>query len=358
MPKNRLIPSDIWCYSNYDFAKVRRELDVVSPVQDASAPYSSPAKYRSPPDFSIHELSSRMHGPSQPPGLRFPTGGIVGNHFLLCGLYLASSSAAFSIWALDLERMSWAHLEPAVLSTGSWNRAVIWPEQAKVLIFGNPHYDLAADYGRRAVNLDQMIVVSLEAYGIYPPPKLELPVKAQEVGLSVLDENLSADFEVICDDDRRIKCSRKILSRRWAWFAARETKLAHSASGVMQNAPVLDIVDTLSGCECTFTSTHLTIPEPYPVCIALLQYFYTLSLSTLLQNRAPVLSSLLFFSKQNKIDHLARLVVHALHQRLEPSVAFGIYEIATLSGEQNLQVRALNMIHVSNPLDSHPVLTV
>ncbi|WWD20591.1 hypothetical protein CI109_105067 [Kwoniella shandongensis] len=336
---------DIWCYSNYDFAKVRREFEVISP--DLSSDASPSDKHVSPPSFVIRDESSRMRGSQQPPGLRFPTGGIVGNHFILCGLYLASSSAAFSIWALNLDTRTWRHLEPSALNSGSWNRAVLWPEQAKLLVFGNSDYDLAVDYSRRAVNSDHVTVISLEAYGIYSPPKLEIPAKIQQVGLSMLDEKLASDFEVVSDDGRRVKCSKQILSERWPWFAEQEKELREKAAGILRDAPAVDINDTLLGSftPARLAPSNLTLPEPFPVCVALVQYFYTLSLSTPLQNRAPVLSALLFLSKQYKIARLNRLVVHALHERLEPSIAVGIYEIATLAGEQCLQVRALNMVH-------------
>lgn len=268
---------------------------------------------------------------------------------ILCGLYLASVSAAFSIWALNLETMTWKHLEPSVLSTGSWNRALVWADKAKVLVFGNTQSDLTSDYSRRAVNLDHIAVISLEAFGIYQPPNLVVPTKVQHASLSMLDEKLASDFEVICDDGRRVKCSRKILSERWPWFADQEREFENKAHGLISDAAVVDINDTLLG---SFTPArlaphNLTLSEPFPVCVALIQYFYTLSLTTPLQNRAPVLSALLFMSKQYKIERLNRLVVHALHERLDLSNAVGIYEIATLAGEQCLQVRALNMIHVS-----------
>ena len=338
-----------WCFSNYDFAKVRRELDVLTPLSEVMEPPTGQHKHLSTPSISISDCSSRMRGSSQPPGLRFPTGGIVGNHFILCGLYLASSSAAFSIWSLDLDTMSWRHIEPTILSSGSWNRAVLWPEKALILVFGNSDYDLAGDYGRRAVNLNHVAIVSLETYGIYRPPRLEIPSKSQETHLTAFDESIASDFEVICDDGRKIKCNRQLLSERWEWFRKEEAEIAAKLNGAVRDAPAVDIADTLLG---SFTparlfANSLTIPEPFPVCIALVQYFYTLSLATPLQNRAPVLSALLFLAKQYKIDRLAKLVVHALHERLEPSIAVGIYEIATLAGEQDLQVRALNMVHVS-----------
>jgi hypothetical protein len=340
---------EIWSYSNYDFAKVRRELDLFTPSDEVVEHTPASPYYTSPPAFTITDQSSRVRSSPQPPGLRFPTGGIVGNHFILCGLYLATSSATFSIWALDLGTMVWKRLEPTTLATGSWNRAVIWPEKAKVLVFGNAEYDIIADYGRRAVNLDQVAVISLETWGIYRPPRLEVPAKVQEVGLSMLDEKLASDFEVVCEDGRKIKCSRQILLDRWKWFREEDEKLNHRLTNVVRDAPALDITDTLLGnfTPARLSTTSLNVPEPFPVCVALVQYFYTLSLSTPLQNRAPVLSALLFLAKQYSIDRLSKLVVHALHERLEPSLAAGIYEIATLAGEQDLQVRALNMIHVS-----------
>jgi len=340
---------EIWSYSNYDFAKVRRELDLFTPAGEAVEHAAPSPHYASPPCFTITEQSARVSSGPQPPGLRFPTGAIVGNHFILCGLYLATSTASFTIWALDLGSMVWQCLEPTALITGSWNKAVIWPERAKVLVFGNAEYDIIEDYGRRAVNMEQVAIISLETWGIYRPPRLEVPAKIQEVGLSMLDEKLASDFEVECEDGRKIRCSRQILLDRWRWFRDEDTKLTQRLTSVVRDAPALDITDTLLGnfTPARLSTTSLTIPEPFPVCVALVQYFYTLSLSTPLQNRAPVLSALLFLAKQYSIDRLSKLVVHALHERLEPALAAGIYEIATLAGEQELQVRALNMIHVS-----------
>lgn len=338
---------DLYCYSNYDFAKVRRELDIISPDIDTTLPSSS--KYNAPPGYAARDESRSMRGAAQPPGLRFPTGGIVGNHLVLCGLYLASSSSAYSVWAMDLTTRAWRHLDPASLGSGSWNRAVLWPEAAKLLVFGNTQSNIADDYSKRAVNLDNMTIISLEAYGIYPPPRLEIPAKVQEMGLSMLDEKLASDFDVVCEDGRKIKCSRRLLSERWPWFAEQERRLIQCGDEAQQDAPALDINDTLLGGfgKARLSATSLVIKEAFPICVALVQYFYTLSLSTPLQNRAPVITELLFLAKQYHIDRLAKLAVHALHERLDPANASHMYEIATLAGEQNLQVRCLVLAHVS-----------
>lgn len=344
---------DIWCYSNYDFAKVRRELEVVSPLDGAEAPEIESDKFEAPPDFTIHDMSIKMTGSSQPPGLRFPAGGIVGHHFILCGLYLASTSAAFSIWTLDLHTLQWKHLEPPVLSSGSWNRAVICPETAKLIVFGNANHDLAADYGKRAVNFDQYAIIELEAYGIYQPPRRVLSDQTQGIGLSMLDEKLVSDFELIAEDGRKVRCSRKVLADRWPWFAEQQSAIMTKAAEAVQDT-ALDINEALLGSlsPARVTPTSLHLPEPLPVCVALIQYFYTLSLSTPLQTRSPVLTALLFLSKQYKIERLNKLVTHALHMRLRPSSSVGVYEVATLAGEYNLQARALQMIHQAKSASS------
>ncbi|RSH76876.1 uncharacterized protein EHS24_005278 [Apiotrichum porosum] len=340
---------DIWCYSNYDFAKVRRELEIVSPLDGAPDTPTLSDKFVSPPLFNMADVSGKMTGASQPPGLRFPAGGIIGNHFILCGLYLASTSAAFSIWVLDMTTLVWKHIEPQVLSSGSWNRAVLCTDTARLLVFGNSQSDLAADYGKRAVNLDHMAVIELEAYGIYRPPKAILSERNQDMGLTILEENLVCDFDIVCEDGRRIKCSRRLLMERWPWFAEQQAALIARAAAIVKEMPALDSNDAFLGSlsPARFTPDCLHIPEPLPVCVALVQYFYTYNLSTLVQTRAPVLSALLFLAKQYNMERLNQLVVHALHSRLEASTAVGVYEVATLAGERNLAARALQLIHMA-----------
>jgi hypothetical protein len=340
---------DVWCYSNYDFAKVRRELEVLAPLDDGDENIQPPRsdKYASPPGFRMKDLSNKVSGSSQPPGLRFPRGGIIGNHFVLCGLYLASTSAAFSIWTLDLTKQTWKHIEPPVLASGSWNIVALDRANARLFIFGNSQSDLAADYGKRAVSLAHVAVIELEAFGIYEPPRLILSDKMQEMGLSMLNDNLICDFEIVCEDGRRIKCSRKVLTERWSWFAEQQATLIDKSSNVVREIPSMDINDALLGSvsPVRFTPNRLHLPEPLAVCVALIQYFYTLNLTTSIQTRAPVLCSLLFLAKQYKIERLNQLVLHALHSRLEPGNAVQIYEVAALAGEQNLSARALAMVN-------------
>lgn len=107
-----------------------------------------------------------MAGIQLPPGLRFPTGTILGRHLLIFGTYLSHAVNNFSVWALDLgraggagipdmlksgETLNWSRVDPgSVLSRGSWNRALGWKNS--VIILGDRERDIATDYDHRQVS--------------------------------------------------------------------------------------------------------------------------------------------------------------------------------------------------------------
>jgi hypothetical protein len=117
--------------------RVRRDLDIVT----------APIHPHHPLDAT--SLSALMAGASLPPGLRFPTGTVIGHHLLIFGTFLSHAVNNFSIWALDLgegggaalldsskarEPLNWIRIDPgSVLSKGSWNRAVGWKNSVVVL---------------------------------------------------------------------------------------------------------------------------------------------------------------------------------------------------------------------------------
>jgi hypothetical protein len=341
----------IYVYSNYDFAKVRREFEILHPLDGGEADPVASDKFASIPGYTVRDLSTKMSGVSQPPGLRFPSGGIVGHHFVLTGLYLASTSGAFSIWALDLTTMVWTHIEPTVLKTGSWNRPIICPDTARLLVFGCADSDLTTDYGKRAVNLNHVAVIELEAYGIYRPPKQEVSDKEQNMGLTLLDQRLLTDFEVVSVDNRRVKCSRRVLEKRWPWFAEHQASIVSRAGEIIHEVASLDIHDSLvsSLAPARMTPTRLYIPEEFAVCVALVQFFYTLELSTPLQRRGPVLTSLLCLARAYRVERLRKLVVHTLHSRLEPDNALNLFQVASLADEQPLAARCLGLLKHTRP---------
>ncbi|KAL4267578.1 hypothetical protein AB1N83_002785 [Pleurotus pulmonarius] len=335
-------PSNIYLYSNYNFTDVKRELEVFYPLPNA--------------DFTIQDRSAAMTGTSFPPGLRFPTGAILGTHLIIAGTYLAHTYQSFSIWALDLINMTWSRIDPgSAVSTGSWFRGCLWTEANKFLIFGNRDGNLVDDYNRRLLSWDHVAVVDLEAFGIYQPPKLRIDIASQELGLAALEERIITDFEIICDDGRKIPCSRKILEERWPWFKeerAKFTQLAKSTAQTLPNSPMHvpqpDLPGKGAGGETrpdprlTPRSFHLS--EPYPITLALLQYFYSLALITPLQHAPAVLSQLLVLSSNYNITHLQSLVKHAMHKALSNSTSVGVYEVATLCSCRSLQIRALKTV--------------
>ncbi|KAG6897756.1 hypothetical protein C0992_011425 [Termitomyces sp. T32_za158] len=328
-----------------DFTDVKRELEVFTPLPEN--------------DFAIQDKSSAMTGGTFPPGLRFPTGAVLGTHLIIAGTYLAHSFQSFSIWVLDLTTMTWTRIDPGkAVETGSWFRGSLWAEANKFVIFGNRHGNLVDDYNRRLLSWDDVAVIDLEAFGVYQPPKLKIDIAMQELGLAALEERVVADFEIICEDGRRIACSRKILEERWPWFleqrklfnAKVNQALAEIPGGADSPAhlPMPEISGNASSEEPRvdprLTSRAFELSEPYPIVLALLQYFYTLALITPLQHAPAVLSQLLMLSTHYELKHLEELVKHAMHRALSNSTSVGVYEVATLCSCRSLQIRALKTV--------------
>lgn len=292
-----------------------------------------------------------MTGSTFPPGLRFPTGAILGNHLIIAGTYLAHSYQSFSIWVLDLTTMTWSRIDPGkAIETGSWFRGCLWAEANRFLIFGNRHGNLVDDYNRRLLSWDHVAVVDLEAFGIYQPPPLKLDIRMQELGLAALEERVLTDFEVVCEDGRKIPCSRRILEERWPWFKEQRRQFFKKANSTLQSLPTSAMhisLPELAGnptpneprVDPRLTPRSFHLSEPYPVTLALMQYFYSLALITPLQHTAAVQSQLLILATNYRITHLESLVKHAMHRSLSNPTSVGVYEVATLCSCRSLQIR-------------------
>ena len=306
-----------------------------------------------------------MTGTSFPPGLRFPSGAMLGTHFIIAGTYLAHTYQSFSIWALDLLTMQWSRIDPGgAVSTGSWFRGCLWGDANKFLIFGNRNGNLVEDYNRRLLSWDHVAVIDLESFGIYQPPPLKIDIPMQELGLAALEETVLADFEIVCDDGRNLKCSRKILEERWPWFReqlqkflqkAKQTAETLSTSSMHIGLPELPgVADTsCSRADPRLTPRSFQLSEPYPITLALLQYFYSLALITPLQQAPAVLSQLLVLSSTYQITHLESLVKHSMHRMLSNSTSVGVYEVATLCSCRSLQIRCVFFELMTCHLRSH-----
>lgn len=346
-------PNEIFLYSNYNVSKfllfyptsysveisqftdVKRELEILTPLPNG--------------EFSVTDASSTMNGPAFPPGLRFPAGAILGTHLIIAGTYLAHSFQSFSVWALNLVDMSWSRIDPgSTLTTGSWFRSGLWANGNKFIVFGNRQGNLVDDYNRRLLSWDHVAMIDLEAFGIYQPPGLELDMRMQEIGLAALEEGILADFEIVCDDDRRVKCSRKLLEDRWPWFKEQRRLFLQAATRALDTLPLSathvalpDVPNTTQEprADPRLTPRLLDLSEPYPITLALVQYFYSLALVTPLQHAPAVLSALLVLATNYDLGHLQSLVKHAMHRALSNSTSVGVYEVATLCSCRSLQIR-------------------
>ncbi|PWN28810.1 galactose oxidase [Jaminaea rosea] len=373
--------SGIYIYSNYNFTDVKRELEVASLADEGAV-------------VELEDRSSHMAGATLPPGLRFPTGVVVGDHLLISGTYLANTAQNFSIWSLYLPKLAWARLDVGpLLQSGSWNRAVHWGARNQLLILGNRDRDLVADYNHRQTNWDHVLVLDLEAWGISQPPPRPMSNEAMEMGLRKLEASVASssaatalakqgsrqqyntsrttsildskswlasrndgphapllptafgsggDFEIVCSDGVRLGCDRAVLEARWPWFRARMKRFQKQAKAaaelVMAQRPADgegdDAVEhrtryviarynaslddgtappspahSRSGSNGTalfgrppvadhsHLPRHLHMSEASPVVLALLQFFYTRSISTPLQRHPAVVASLLILAK-------------------------------------------------------------
>ncbi|OCH85579.1 regulatory protein ral2 [Obba rivulosa] len=338
-------PCDIYLFSNYNFTDVQRELEVFTPLPNN--------------DFTVTDRSNSMTGTSFPPGLRFPTGAILGTYFIVAGTYISQTYQSFSIWALDLINMTWSRIDPgSALGKGSWFRGCLQPSANRFLVFGNRHGSLVEDYNRRLLSWDHVVCIDLEAFGIYQPPRLVLDTQMQELGLAALEEGLLSDFEIVCDDGRKVKCSRKLLEDRWPWFKEQRRLFVQAATRAIETMPAMSqhvpLAELPSPSEqeprsdprLTPRAFHLS--ESFPVTLAFVQYFYSMGLITPLQHAPAVLSQLLLLSSTYELDHLRILVKHAMHRALSYATSVGIYGVSTLCSCRSLQIRYVHMYSRSN----------
>lgn len=221
--------SSMLIYSNYNFLDVKLELQVRL--------------------TSGSLVEKPMTGQFSPPGLRFPNGGVLDNHFVVSGTYLTSSKQEYALWALDLKTLTWSRIDAGggVFSQGSWNRGVLWPRRNTFVILGNRKRSLVEDYNHRRINFANICMVELEAFGLYDnprrawptsnypsisapvlPPSVSLkpgtpssrplPGAAIELGLMAMNIRDLADMDLIAIGGERIPVNSYLLGRRWGPF--------------------------------------------------------------------------------------------------------------------------------------------
>ena len=235
-------------YSNYNFLDVKLELQVR--LADGSL------------------MEKPMTGQFSPPGLRFPNGGILDNHFVVSGTYLTSSKQEYALWALDLRTLTWSRIDAGggVFSQGSWNRGVLWPRRNAFIILGNRKRSLVEDYNHRRINFSNICMVELEAFGLYNNPRQAwpssnypsisapvlpisaviklgapnirpLPSAAVDIGLMSMNLRDLADMDLIAIGGERVPVNSYLLSRRWGPFFVQllRDSTQSSTGSILQN---------------------------------------------------------------------------------------------------------------------------
>lgn len=325
------VENPVYIYSNYNFTDVKRELQLFC------SPNAAPNR--------VQDHSTAMSGTVLPPGLRFPTGHILGHHMILAGTCLTPASQMFQLWALNLANLVWTRIDSgAILSSGSWNRGILHEAGSRFLILGNRDRSLLDDYNHRQVNFDHLAVVDTEAFGIYIPPASTCAPIAQELGLSVLNDPVLADFEILSSDGEMFPVNSLVLSERWPHFRELMEKSIDDIDIQDEELKEKQEQDNLNLATICPKTRTMFFPESHTVTLAFLQFIYTDHLLTSEQHQPHILCQLLLLSDMYRLDRLKELATHALHQMLTMSTASQIYETAALTGQMGLQIRALKVM--------------
>jgi hypothetical protein len=241
---------------------------------------------------------------------------------------------------------------PTDIAGGSWLTGALWRIHNAFVIFGDQKGIIAHDSSQHISSWNNVMIIDLESFGVYQPPPLELELTRQELCLAALRGAVETDFEIICDDGCRIRCSKIILQARWPWFESQIFMLAARLKSAMESSvlppqkrqgdstPYADELDE------RITLLEFDLAESRAVTVALLQYFYATSLLTKLQQEPEVLGRLLELSVALDIPRLQSLAKHAMHMTLSEATC-EIYEAVTcqLDSCEGLHQRYVCVFH-------------
>ncbi|KAK5126646.1 hypothetical protein LTR85_009580 [Meristemomyces frigidus] len=384
-------------YSNYNFLDVKLELQVRLT------------------DGTLTEKT--MQTGVSPPGLRFPNGGVIDNHFVVSGTFLTSSKQEYALWALDLRTLTWSRIDAggSIFSQGSWNRGVLWSRRNSFVILGNRKRSLVDDYNNRRINFSNVCVVELEAFGLYDNPRRAEPTSgyvsasstlpqahhdttasgrqlsraAEELGALSLGLRELADMDFLAIDGTRIPVNSRLIARRWGQHfinslkeslaLASDTDTAtlrpSAANHPSRNSSVTITPSFAPGATTLTNNTQSDIPDarsappaarprlfylPHTALTlqALLHYLYTSTLPSPPSHLAnpQIYCSLLQVARPYKVDGLLEAVVERLHESLDGRNAAAIFNAAAMGagGGEGVQFASSNG---NNRDSSFPVRT-
>ncbi|KAG0243544.1 hypothetical protein BGX31_010598 [Mortierella sp. GBA43] len=325
------VPS-IYLYSNYNFQNLKRDFKVITPhythptagVAAITAPINPVPP--PPPSFSVVEKSQSltMMGADLPPGLRFPQGHVYQNHLIVTGtLIVPGKGPTLAIYAFNLGLYKWERLATDdVLDDGSWNRTLLHPATGTLLIFGNHKTNPEHDYANRLQHHDHIMLINLQAFGLYDRPIPSLPAMAQELGQELLSNPSLSDMHIASATGTLFGANSTILAARWPEFAR-----------LLLSPPYV-------------TPLILVLPVPDEVVPLFLQYLYTGALPGTIT--ASMADYLLILARRYELNGLYALTMDSLHQTVY-SQPIRVYSTALIAGELGLQARAVGLAMKSIP---------
>lgn len=358
-------------YSNYNFLDVKLELQVRLT------------------DGTLTEKHMRTE--VSPPGLRFPNGGVIDNHFVVSGTFLTSSKQEYALWALDLRTLSWSRIDASgsIFSQGSWNRGVLWSRRNAFVILGNRKRSLVDDYNNRRINFTNICLVELESFGLYDNPRTVEPTSAyisgsanamlmgnelslggrqltsaaEQLGALSLSVRELCDMDFLAIDGTRTAVNSRLIARRWGPYFTHLMRESLAASGEADAATLrpgapghpsrnssLTITPSVTSAATTLTNNTnadipdarsvppptrprlLYLPHTAPTIQALLHYLYTGTLPGPPSNLATpqIYCSLLQLARPYRVDGLLEAVVQRLHESLDGRNAAAIFNAAAM----------------------------
>ncbi|KAK3047325.1 hypothetical protein LTR09_011197 [Extremus antarcticus] len=359
-------------YSNYNFLDVKLELQVRLT------------------DGTLTEKT--MQTTVSPPGLRFPSGGIIANHFVVSGTFLTSSKQEYALWALDLRTLTWGRIDAggSIFSQGSWNRGVLWGRRNAFVILGNRKRSLVDDYNNRRINFSNVCLVELEAFGLYDNPRKTEPSSgylsasaalpqmgrdtsasgrvlssaAEELGSVSMNVRELADMEFLAIDGTRIPVNSRLIARRWGLHFTNLLRESLALSSETDSATLrptgaghpsrnssVTITPSVNSATTTLTANSNSelpdsrsappsvrprlfyLPHTAQTLHALLYYLYTSTLPPPLHPLATpqIFCSLLQLARPYQIDGLLEAVVECLHESLDGRNAAAIFNAAAMA---------------------------
>jgi len=325
----------VYLYSNYNFQNLQRELKVLTPVSNRTASTSSAITLGSSahPSFVMEDKSHTLDsmGDDLPPGLRFPQGHVYQNQMILTGTLIeAGQSPTMAIYSFNLALDKWERLHTeSTLVKGSWNRTILHPATGTLLIFGKHDSNPEQDYSTRIQHHDHIMMINLQAYGLYERPVPSFILAAQDLGQELLNIPGLSDMHIASVTGKLFDANSTILAARWPDFAS-----------MLLSPPYV-------------TPLILVLPVPDEVVPIFLHYLYTGALPMQHHQQSMVITPgvadyLLILARRHQLHGLHALTMDLLHQGVVAN-PIRIYSTALMAGELGLQARAVGLAMTSPP---------